>query len=273
MTRQSRFSPLEMTTNVGLGPNPDAPTTLEGLDRLYERINENAEGRLIAWDPVAQREVWRADRAGPANGGALSTAGGLVFQGTGTGKLLALDAATGRQLWSSGTQTGVMAAPISYALDSTQYVAIVVGTGGSWAASSFVARDGGRKGNQLPNVSRVLVYALDATHELPEPSPVPVLELMPPPATAAEAIVEAGAGQYAAYCTNCHGPNAVNLGILPDLRYSSLLNSSEAWREVVLDGALADTGMAGFAPVLNAEQAEAIRAYVIEQANASMNQP
>jgi quinohemoprotein ethanol dehydrogenase len=76
--------------------------------------NDNTYGRLIAWDPVAQKEVWRVERAGPANGGALATAGGLVFQGTGSGQFTALDAATAAELWSAPTQTGVIAAPISY---------------------------------------------------------------------------------------------------------------------------------------------------------------
>ncbi len=86
---------------------------------------------------------------------------------------------------------------------------------------------------------------------------------------AARETLDLGATQYATYCDSCHGPNAVNLGILPDLRYSALLHSSEAWRDVVLGGAMADNGMAGFDAVLDPEQAEAIRAYVIEQANAA----
>src|SRR5690606_27406934 len=107
---------------------------------------------------VAQREVWRVERAGPANGGTLATAGGLVFQGTGSGQFTALDARTGRQLWSAETQTGVMAAPVTYEVDGRQYVAIAVGTGGSWAVSG--RRGPNFKGNDLPNRSRLLVYAL-----------------------------------------------------------------------------------------------------------------
>jgi quinohemoprotein ethanol dehydrogenase len=61
----------------------------------------------------------------------------------------------------------------------------------------------------------------------------------------------------------------VNLGILPDLRYSSRLPSAEEWRSVVLDGALEDDGMASFSMVLDAKAADAIRAFVIAQANAT----
>ena len=74
---------------------------------------------------------------------------------------------------------------------------------------------------------------------------------------------------YGTYCGNCHGQGAVNLGILPDLRYSPALQSADAWRNIVLGGALEDGGMASFAPVLDNEAAEAARAFVIAQANAT----
>jgi hypothetical protein len=61
----------------------------------------------------------------------------------------------------------------------------------------------------------------------------------------------------------------VNHGILPDLRYSATLGSSEVWRGIVLDGRLARNGMAPFASVLNRDDAEAVRAYVIAQAHAT----
>jgi quinohemoprotein ethanol dehydrogenase len=72
------------------------------------------------------------------------------------------------------------------------------------------------------------------------------------------------------YCGRCHGRSgAVNLGILPDLRYSATLGSSDAWRAIVLDGRLARNGMASFSPVLSRDDAEAVRAYVIAQAHAA----
>jgi mono/diheme cytochrome c family protein len=75
---------------------------------------------------------------------------------------------------------------------------------------------------------------------------------------------------YGAYCSRCHGrSDAANYGILPDLRYSALLATKEAWAAVVLDGQLAANGMAPFASVISADDADAIRAYVIAQANAA----
>jgi alcohol dehydrogenase (cytochrome c)/quinohemoprotein ethanol dehydrogenase len=256
------FKPGQMKTNTGVDFSGNAPANAKAAEEALA----SAQGRLIAWDPVAQKEVWRVERAGPANGGVLSTAGGVVFQGTGSGEVTALDSKTGQALWSSLTYTGVLAAPISYQIDDRQYVAIMVGSGGSWG---MVGGDANIKGNNLPNISRLLVYALGGTASLPPAPPRPERKLSPPPATASAATVARGAGLYGAHCGNCHGAGAVNLGILPDLRYSAALQTDVAWQNIVLGGALEDTGMASFAPVLDKEAAEAIRAFVIAQASAS----
>ena len=58
-------------------------------------------GRLIAWDPVKQKEAWRAEYVAPWNGGTLTTAGNLVFQGTADGRFIAYNATTGEKLWES----------------------------------------------------------------------------------------------------------------------------------------------------------------------------
>jgi alcohol dehydrogenase (cytochrome c)/quinohemoprotein ethanol dehydrogenase len=266
-THDAAFTPSPLTTNLGIRRSA-APADPAARTAALQATLASVGGPLIAWDPVRQREVWRVEREGAANGGVLSTAGGLVFQGTGTGEFVALDARSGTRLWSARTQTGVLAAPISYRVGAVQYVAITVGTGGSWAMSGSQAN---AKGNSLPNISRLLVYALGGTAELPAPRPRPALPLDPPPATAASATLGRGEAEYRTYCGRCHGPEgAANFGILPDLRYSATLQSSEAWAGVVLGGLMKANGMASFAPVLDASEAEAIRAYVIAQANAAL---
>jgi mono/diheme cytochrome c family protein len=82
-------------------------------------------------------------------------------------------------------------------------------------------------------------------------------------------MVARGEAEYRTYCGRCHGPDTANYGILPDLRYSVALRSKERWAAVVLDGAMKADGMASFAPVLDANKAEAVRAFVIAQANAA----
>jgi alcohol dehydrogenase (cytochrome c)/quinohemoprotein ethanol dehydrogenase len=262
---EAAFTPSPLTTNLGIRRAAAAADPAAGAAALQATL-ASVGGPLIAWDPVRQREVWRAEREGAANGGVLSTAGGLVFQGTGMGELAALDAKSGMRLWSTETQTGVIAPPISYRVDNLQYVAIMVGTGGSWAMSGSQTN---AKGNSLPNRSRLLVYALGGAAQLPAAPPRPTRTLEPPPATAAAAMVARGEAEYRTYCGRCHGPDTANYGILPDLRYSVALRSKERWAAVVLDGAMKADGMASFAPVLDANKAEAVRAFVIAQANAA----
>ena len=60
-----------------------------------------AFGRLLAWDPVKQKEAWRVEHVAPWNGGTLTTAGNLVFQGTADGRFVAYNATTGEKLWES----------------------------------------------------------------------------------------------------------------------------------------------------------------------------
>ena len=251
------WEPVRMATN--LGTDFSANATLDPQKVLAETY-----GRLIAWDPVNQREVWRKERAGPTNGGALSTAGGLVFQGTGSGQFTALRADTGEELWSSHVQTGVMAAPISYEIDGTQYVAIMAGTGGSWA---MIGGDTNMKGYALPNISRLLVYKLGADGTLP---PAPEFQrpaMTPPPHEATDDTIAMGAPLFETYCGSCHGAGVVGVGLLPDLRRTPYLHDANAWTQVVLGGALSPNGMASFASELDQEQAQAIRAYVIMRAN------
>ena len=72
---------------------------------------EIAGGSLLAWDPVRQKEAWRVVHKGPWNGGTLTTAGNLVFQGTADGRFVAYAADTGKKLWEAPAGTGVVAAP------------------------------------------------------------------------------------------------------------------------------------------------------------------
>ena len=255
--KPAKYNPVKMATNVGSDFSGNA-----GLDPKW--VHDNTYGRLIAWDPVNQKEVWRVERAGQANGGALATAGGLVFQGTGSGEFTALDAATGQQLWSAATQTGVVAAPMSYAIDGEQYVAIMVGTGSSWA---MIGGDSNMKGFVLPNVSRLLVYKLGGKSQLPAAPAMLRPPMNPPPATAPAATVGRGASVYDTWCSSCHGAGAIGIGIVPDLRRTPLLASAEAWEQVVIGGERKPRGMASFASVMSPEDAQAVRAFVTLRAN------
>ena len=220
------------------------------------------KGYLVAWDPVHQKEVWRADYLGPWNGGVLTTAGNLVVQGSAAGDFNAYRADTGEKLWSMFAQSAIMAAPATYEVDGEQYIAVLSGWGGIYPL--LQGKDAGKSGNDR-NVSRVLVFKLGGTTRLPPLEPRRQV-INPPTDTADATTVATGGALFGRFCGVCHGQDAVAGGIVPDLRVSRFLGD-DFWYEIVLNGAMKDNGMAPFGSVLDHHQAEAIRAYVIHRAN------
>jgi PQQ-dependent dehydrogenase (methanol/ethanol family) len=96
-------------------------------------------GRFLAWDPMAGKIVWEVKENLAAYGGAMTTAGGLVFYGTMEGWLKALDQKTGKTLWKFKTPSGIIGNPMTYkAPDGKQYVAVLSGIGG-WAGIGVAA--------------------------------------------------------------------------------------------------------------------------------------
>jgi PQQ-dependent dehydrogenase (methanol/ethanol family) len=96
-------------------------------------------GRFIAWDPMKGKVAWENKEQLAAYGGALTTAGGLVFYGTMEGWLKALDAKTGKELWKFKTPSGIIGNPMTFVgPDGTQYVAVLSGIGG-WAGIGVAA--------------------------------------------------------------------------------------------------------------------------------------
>jgi quinohemoprotein ethanol dehydrogenase len=246
------FDPSPLTSNLGidlgagmaeLGPNPFAGLPMGSY--------------ALGWDPVAQREVWRIDAP---SAGMLATAGGLVFRGHGS-RLVASAADDGRTLWESqDLQTGVVAAPISFELDGVQHIAVVAGR----STTNYYA----------PSYARLLVFRRGASETLPPAVTFTPPPLAPPPSVASAELIERGALAYQANCMICHDTpgNAGGMfrrGLFPDLAYSPALHSRELFDAIVLDGVRAANGMASFADALNAEESEAIRAFVIERANAA----
>jgi glucose dehydrogenase len=101
---------------------------------------------VTAWDPAAAKAAWTIDEDLPVWSGALATAGDVVFYGAMDGWFKAVDAKTGKLLWSFETESGIVGQPVSYrGPDGKQYVAVLSGVGG-WAgaivAGGLDARDG-----------------------------------------------------------------------------------------------------------------------------------
>ncbi|MEZ4330449.1 MAG: PQQ-dependent dehydrogenase, methanol/ethanol family [Myxococcota bacterium] len=220
---------------------------------------------LLAWDPVAGREAWRVDLPFFANGGTLATAGNLVFQGTGDGRLRAYRATDGEPLWEAPTGTGVIAPPITYALDGVQYVAVVAGLGGGMGLASgsppaAVLASG--------NAGRVLVFELDGEAMLPAPPSAIAAALAQSPteidAPLDPARVERGRTRYIRFCGHCHGPFAISGGMIPDLRRSAPV-IYDRLPAIVLEGERAARGMPRLDGVLDAEAVGDIRQYLLSR--------
>lgn len=229
---------------------------------MREAIKASLNGALVAFDPVAGEVRWKVEQPTPTNGGTLATAGNLVFQGTSTGAFKAFSADTGEEKWSFATQTGVLAAPMTYAIGGEQYVAVLVGWGGVWDVSA-----GALGGGITPNVSRLLVFKLGASGELPGMKATPQLVLDPPAPAGTPQQVALGGKLYANSCSVCHGVSAVAGALNPDLRHSSTLGKPDIWQQVVHDGILAENGMVAWKDQFSAEEIEAIRIYVLKRAN------
>ncbi|GAA0946443.1 PQQ-dependent dehydrogenase, methanol/ethanol family [Pseudonocardia zijingensis] len=109
---------------------------------------EDFYGFVAAIDPLTGEEKWRWRNEYPMCASTLTTAGGLVFQGTPTGEFVALDAETGEKLWSFQCGSGHHSSPTPYTVDGRQYIAVPTGWGG-WLEGFLPGLLGGNKGDAL----------------------------------------------------------------------------------------------------------------------------
>ena len=221
-----------------------------------------AAAYLIAWNPATQSEVWRANGRG---NGVLATAGNLVFQGRTRagllGEFIAFRADNGARAWSYPTPNAIHAGPVTYSVDGEQYVA--VSSGASLLSFNAPAR--------VRHAGRMLAFKLDGAGTLPPEAPF-APGANPPQQVAAKAAYDLGKAHYDLYCARCHGYDTQSANVIPDLRRSPMLTDPQAWRTVVLDGALTDRGMVSWSKYLSPDDAEAVRAYIGEQARVLQQQ-
>ena len=116
-------------------------------------------GEFVAYNPVTREKAWRIEEDLPFLGGAMTTAGGLVFYGTPAGELKALDAATGELLWSFQVGTGINTSPVTYTLDGAQHLAVVAGS--LVGPPSFFGEIGERVMDASPVGGLVVAFTLD----------------------------------------------------------------------------------------------------------------
>lgn len=228
-------------------------------DQIKEVQDTTYQESLLAWDPVAQKEVWKVSNGAP-DGGTLSTPE-LVFQGTRTGYLKVYDARTGQKLKEIFTGTGIMAAPTTYSIDGEQYVAVMASQGG--APVPFYPPDAALW--KYRNYGRILAFKLNGK-EVPLPEKAKEVETPPPPDFQIDpSLADAGEPLYWENCASCHGGlGQYHYSQHPDL---SKMNKGthELFSQIVLDGLFSNNGMASFANSLSAEEVESIHHFLIRE--------
>jgi quinohemoprotein ethanol dehydrogenase len=229
------------------------PATENGQTGIF-----SGKSSLRAFDPISGRIVWDVpssdwwDRSG-----ALSTAGGVVFSGSVIGHFYARDALTGKTLKDIDVGSSIMAGPMSYSIDGTQYIAVMAAWGGGGWNFPHPTSAAQQRGNE----GRIIAFKLDGG-AVPMPPVLPPIEPIPqPPAQTASADqIKKGEDLFNAHCSSCH-LNAPGTGA-PDLRRMTT-ETHDAFKQIVLGGILQNAGMPPWDDVLSPADAEAIHAYLI----------
>jgi PQQ-dependent dehydrogenase (methanol/ethanol family) len=114
-----------MTYHVESTPYPGGKLWLGGAFKVIP--GEEQWGNVTAVDYNTGKLAWSAKTQQPMIGGALATAGGLVFAGEGNGLFKAYNSSTGEVLWQFQCGAGVNAPPVSYSVNGKQYIAVAAG--------------------------------------------------------------------------------------------------------------------------------------------------
>jgi quinohemoprotein ethanol dehydrogenase len=215
-------------------------------------------GYLTAFDPLTGKTHWIREHASHWNGGTLSTAAGLVFQGNSGGFLVAYDATSGEELWKVNTYTSIIAPPITYMVDGEQYVSIQVGSGGAAITEGdSIMPASGRYGN----FGRTLAFKINGGGSIPEPD-IWQREIPEPPVVEASAEqIDHGMEVYGEVCAFCHGIGVIGGPAIADLRKMGP-ESHRMFNDIVLGGLLNDRGMSSFADRLSQSDADAVYAFI-----------
>jgi PQQ-dependent dehydrogenase (methanol/ethanol family) len=110
---------------VDSSPYPDGKLWLGGAFKIIP--SEEQWGQFVAVDYNTGKIKWKVKTPQPMIGGALATAGGVVFAGEANGEFKAYDSNSGRILWSFNAGAGVNAPPSAYMVGGKEYVVVAAG--------------------------------------------------------------------------------------------------------------------------------------------------
>jgi quinohemoprotein ethanol dehydrogenase len=198
---------------------------------------------LKAFDPKTGKTAWQVKQPGLWSGGTLTTHGNLIFIGQANGDLAAYNAETGVKLWAFACGRPITAAPISYALNGTQYVAVLAGWGGSPAVEGALSEPGGLRMTYRDGGRGLYVFALNGTASTQLPPVAKVVPIDVPTFQPDEKLVRVGEHLFDNTCNLCHGTDALSGGAAPDLRASPLAADRTTLGNIVLKGLLQVRGM------------------------------
>jgi quinohemoprotein ethanol dehydrogenase len=257
------YARQDMFWNPGIDWNQALDTTEDLMRQLGGALPPD-RGYLKAWDPVLKKTVWEIQHPAFWNGGLLTTAGNLLFQGTGDGRFVAYSADTGRILWDQPTLIGIIAPPVTYEVDGEQYVVVMAGYGG---AGNLTAGDPRTMASgRYENDGYVLAFKLGGTATMPRVAEKNVSIPQPPVIAATDAQWTNGKYKYMSTCSVCHGALVISGGVVPDLRMLTAEKHS-IFTQIVYDGVIHGAGMPRLGDLITEQDVHDIQAYVISRAN------
>jgi quinohemoprotein ethanol dehydrogenase len=239
-------------------PNRPADQTAPGTGPATR-----SPGALVAWDPIARQPRWVVDYPFQVNGGTLTTAGNLVFQGGADGFLRAFTADSGEQLWEVDLGVGVMAPPVTFELDGTQYLSVLVGWGGS-AGLIGPQNSGTYKGE-----GRLWTFKLGGDKNIVPVTGQPLPALTEIPFNDDAALLAEGENLFVGNCMLCHGAGAVSGGSIADLRYAAPATYDNI-QNIVRMGAYSSLGMPNLGEWLTIEDVDKIKNWLLSRRAALM---
>src|SRR5580658_3939196 len=135
--------------------SPGQPSGVPTVKRTTVTDDPNVRGYLKAVDPMTGKSKWETPYRSPNYSSTMVTASNLVFTGVMTGEFQALDADTGKILWSFQTPSGIVGQPVTWEKDGKQYVTVMSGIGGVYAQ-----RGGDPNLDNLPTGVSLWTFAL-----------------------------------------------------------------------------------------------------------------
>jgi len=236
--------------SLGIGKNPANPTNMDSK-------GPKSHGKLIAWDPVQNKEVWSKKEKSIWNSGVLTTSD-LVFQGNAEGDFNALDAKTGQVIWTKNLGTGIVAPPITYLVDGVQYVTIAVGWGGVVSLKN--------KNTEQINPGTIYTFAIGKNAAMPVFEKEAKKEYVTLAVDISDTQIAKGEDLFDKYCSACHtlAPNNPG-GTIPNLTYSHP-DIMGAFHQIVRDGIFLPKGMPKFKGRLSDEDISNIKGYILSSA-------